>query len=989
MRRFARARGGFYAGTVAAGAAATRATRPAGRNHSDSAFVTKDIPMTLPLLLLVLAAALCMAPRALADPFDGAEWLRDPVFAGRAPRDFNAIDPAALPTDRPMNTHTYLRRTFRVEGAPAWARLRFSADDYAKVWLNGAFVAQGPEPGFPFDYPYYDVDIAPFLRAGENCVAAHVYYQGLYNRVWVSADDRSGFVAALHGDCEDGTPLRLVTDATWRLWQSATWATDRTIGYDTQFAEDIDLRAEPVGWRLAGFDDGGWRAPLLERQDHAFAPSATPPLTVRRVSPVSMRRTGPGRWLCDFGTEVTGHTGLRLRGPRGHRVELRHGEELAGPDAVRYEMRCNCIYQEFVTLSGGDDAVTQFDYKGFRYVEVLDAPEEPAVWVDVRHHPYDPAAAWFDATASGEEALLPRVWTLCANGVRYGTQGGFLDCPTREKGQYLGDCLVTARSHLVLTGDGSVTRNALKAFQQTQRFDSGMLCVAPSTYRQSFAEYSLQWPMLLETYHDYTGDRAFTRAMASAGFEPLFGWFETFESADGVLARMEKPVLVDWPQNLRDGYDDADLQERPVTVLNAWYHAGLSAAARVARAVGLDPAPYAEKAARLREAFVAAFYDRERGLFVDAAGSTHASLHANALPLAFGLAPDEAVAGVAAFVRGKGLACGVFIAPFVIEGLFRHGFGEAALDLLLSRGEHSWAEMLRHGATTCLEAWGPDQKWNTSFCHPWSSSPVYLTSEYVMGLRPAEPGWGRVRFRPHRPALWTRASLVMPTVRGPLRVDYAEGEGYTVTAPEDVEVEVDTGEQTEVRHADTSAPLSDEQREFLERYDWEERVGDGAAIWVSVPEQRLRLIRGGRVVWERLCATAAKGVGQQLGSNRTPVGWHSVRAKIGDGAPWGQVFRARGRTGEVWEPGDDTSEDLVLTRILWLDGEEPGFNRGGEVDSATRYIYIHGTNDEAAVGTPSSHGCVRLRNDDVIALYERVGEGTPVLITADGPERAE
>jgi lipoprotein-anchoring transpeptidase ErfK/SrfK len=120
-----------------------------------------------------------------------------------------------------------------------------------------------------------------------------------------------------------------------------------------------------------------------------------------------------------------------------------------------------------------------------------------------------------------------------------------------------------------------------------------------------------------------------------------------------------------------------------------------------------------------------------------------------------------------------------------------------------------------------------------------------------------------------------------------------------------------------------------------------------------------------------------------MDSLKTPLGWHEIRGKIGENAPWGQVFRARRPTNEIWQYGEDTKEDLVLTRVLLLDGLEPGHNKGGAVDSMARNIYIHGTNDEAKLGTPSSHGCIRLFNDDVIELFTRVEDGALVLITAD------
>jgi len=182
-----------------------------------------------------------------------------------------------------------------------------------------------------------------------------------------------------------------------------------------------------------------------------------------------------------------------------------------------------------------------------------------------------------------------------------------------------------------------------------------------------------------------------------------------------------------------------------------------------------------------------------------------------------------------------------------------------------------------------------------------------------------------------------------------------------------------------------SKPLTGDQKAFLAEHDWEEWTGDGMGIWVSVDEQKYRVIGDGQILWETDCSTAEKGTGSQMGSYKTPLGWHSVARKVGEDAPWGQVFRARAATGEVWEQGGDTDEDLVLTRILILDGEEPGKNKGGDVDSRKRYIYVHGTNDEERIGEPASHGCIRLTNDDVIEAFEMVPEGTPLLITERDP----
>lgn len=175
--------------------------------------------------------------------------------------------------------------------------------------------------------------------------------------------------------------------------------------------------------------------------------------------------------------------------------------------------------------------------------------------------------------------------------------------------------------------------------------------------------------------------------------------------------------------------------------------------------------------------------------------------------------------------------------------------------------------------------------------------------------------------------------------------------------------------------------LDDVSTRLLMDKGWAERVGDGRGVWVSIRDQRFRLIEAGRIIWEVACSTAAKGAGSKVNSFKTPLGWHRVKEKAGTGEPIGRVFRERKATRELWHPGDKVKEDLVLTRVLALDGEEPGANKGGDVDSFARGIYIHGTNDEANIGKPVSHGCVRLTNENAVKAYDLIPESTLVLIT--------
>ncbi len=154
-------------------------------------------------------------------------------------------------------------------------------------------------------------------------------------------------------------------------------------------------------------------------------------------------------------------------------------------------------------------------------------------------------------------------------------------------------------------------------------------------------------------------------------------------------------------------------------------------------------------------------------------------------------------------------------------------------------------------------------------------------------------------------------------------------------------------------------------------------------IDIDLSAQRLRLEQGGRILFECPVSTAGNGPGEAVDSECTPRGWHVIHEKIGADCPPNTVFVGREPTGETYgcelaqtAPG----RDWILTRILWLSGLEPGRNQGGDVDTLQRYIYLHGCPDETELGSVGSRGCVRLRNSDIVSLFEQVQAGTRVYI---------
>jgi lipoprotein-anchoring transpeptidase ErfK/SrfK len=160
---------------------------------------------------------------------------------------------------------------------------------------------------------------------------------------------------------------------------------------------------------------------------------------------------------------------------------------------------------------------------------------------------------------------------------------------------------------------------------------------------------------------------------------------------------------------------------------------------------------------------------------------------------------------------------------------------------------------------------------------------------------------------------------------------------------------------------------------------------ESAHIEVDISEQRLYLIENSLIKASYPISTSKYGEGSIENSFKTPLGKHSIKEMIGEEAEINTIFTSRintKRSATIIDQFEDTDNDYVTSRIMWLDGEEDGFNKGGNVDSFRRYIYIHGTHEEGLIGTKASHGCIRMFNYDVIELFNFVNIGTKVLIRA-------
>ena len=169
--------------------------------------------------------------------------------------------------------------------------------------------------------------------------------------------------------------------------------------------------------------------------------------------------------------------------------------------------------------------------------------------------------------------------------------------------------------------------------------------------------------------------------------------------------------------------------------------------------------------------------------------------------------------------------------------------------------------------------------------------------------------------------------------------------------------------------------------EITQKYQKEAVIKE--IIFVSIEKQKLYHIKNNKIISEFIISSSAYGTGNKAGSNKTPLGLHKVKQKYGDNTPINGRMKGRVYYGEIatiYKDSTKSKTDDVTTRILWLKGLEQGKNKGEGIDSFKRYIYIHGTSEEGRLGTPASHGCIRMTNKEVIDLYNKVAIGTLVLI---------
>ena len=738
-------------------------------------------------------------------------WIRPPRTgqAGLIPR--GEVD---FSEDR--NRFVYFRREFELPGGALSSPLRASADGRYILFLNGRRLGRGParcHPGWQYVDPY---DGGSILRPGRHVLSALVHSYGR-DASWYQLPRGTqallfgcaGFY--LEGSVEDkaGSGLNLGTDGAWKFLASEAWERDSPFG-GTGYMERFDGRREPEGWMLPGFDDSAWEQAFVQRIALPAAGSDVVPfprLVERDIVSLREERVAPagqsadlsgGKLVWDFGRILLGRIGIEVEAEDGAGIELICGESL-GPDGLVF--RPGAIPGIFtppshtVRFRRGKGEHTLFEASGFRYVQTgqLDGGLRAkilSVWAEESSYSGGPSPRSIHAgepvpgagSFACSDPLLTAIWKAGAYTASVCRQDGFIDCPSREQRQWTGDAQIQGLLNHVACGDARIVRKAILQAAQTQGAD-GMIAMASTSdigaeWRTFIPDYALYWILSIGDYIDYSGDLAIAEEIFPAVAKAL-GWFMPWLDPEGLLSGVPGWVFVDWSEKLD--------RRGEVLALNALFATALKVASRVAEGAGAPALADRWRALASSVASAAAdrFWDSKRAVYADCWAesglSPVVSQQANAAAVAFGIAPDARWDSIFDYILDEGrikltkawrwdaerpfearhdvILAQPFSCHFLHAALARAG----RVDDILANIRTRWAPMLTGG--TFWESWQLTEM--TSRCHAFSATPVYDLSTYVLGLRPAAPGFARFEANPWFGDLeWASGS--MPTPAGPL-----------------------------------------------------------------------------------------------------------------------------------------------------------------------------------------------------------------------------
>ena len=706
----------------------------------------------------------------------------------------------------------HFRKTISVAQKPARFVVHVSADNRYRLFVNGQAVAMGPARSDTQHWNYETVDLAPFMVAGSNTIAAQVWHLG-ESAPMAQMSYQLGFV--MQGDGEAEKVVN--TNGNWKVYQNLAYSpvkNDMARLHTYVVVGDgdrVDGATYPWGWEQPGYDDKAWTAAkplwfsaktrgLGSDGNWALVPRSIPPMatatvrlsTVRRaegvtVSPDFVAGKAPllipantrATVLFDQKTLTNAYPELTVSAGKGALLTLTYAEALV--DAKEQKGNRNDIENrkmlgiddQFIADGGQKHTFRPLWFRTYRYLQLtVQTKDEPLTINDLlgqyTAYPFEQKARF-----SAPDTSLARIWDVGWRTAQLCAGETYYDCPYYEQLQYVGDTRIQALISLYVTGDDRLMRKAIVEYDDSRIAEGLTQSRYPSADQQVIPTFSLFWVCMVHDYWMHRKDDAFVSARLT-GIESVLRWHESrIDRLTGLNGPMTWWNFVDWswPWNKIDGIggvpDGAHGNGSSVLSLQQAYTYQKAADLFAHYGQNEKAEHYRELARRINKAVMNSCWVAAKGLLADTPGKKQYSQHANIFGILSNAIPAaqqrDVLKKILASTPADSLRPATYYFKFYLfQALKKTGLGDELLPQL-----QPWHTMIANGLTTFAEAPEPTR----SDCHAWSASPIYEFLSTVCGINPAEPGFRSVRIEPFLGTL-PSADGTMPHPNGDIAVHF-------------------------------------------------------------------------------------------------------------------------------------------------------------------------------------------------------------------------
>ena len=682
-----------------------------------------------------------------------------------------------------VNDIAGFKKEFNLEDSVDDAYLCVSAHSQYKLWVNGCQVGGyvSPAPTTPkHDKRFLGFDIRPFLHPGENRIEAVAIYQGGSGQNFV--DGKPGFFCETH--IQMGKKHLCV--ATGEDWLS-TGETPYESGMPYQqnrritAVEHFDSR-KTAKWEPAVCVPGPCKVNTMRLQ------SIPEGIVERTITPRCLHQEN-GLAVYDAGCIVSGWVRLKLREEWGTKVCVRYSENLDENGRVGHNVANETSehYCDYYTMGNDDAEVWRpcFSYKAFRYFEITGHHNPIEVCVEEAHTGIQQVGDFHC-----DNPLLNRIYEACMQTQKNNTLGQLVDCPHREQAQYLADSDVQAESLLYNFDAAAVAEKVLSDFASAQQKDGTFPFVYPSNYRHKdftirIPEWDLHFCTLLWKLYFLTGNTDYLDRYYAPCKAMVDHYLSLRSEENGLVPQSKHWHISDWP------YPNVDHGGRYLAAENIKIYHDVSLLRKMAEILGFAEEAHRYELAEIeyRKQIRNHLLDAQCGLFRDSTESTHYATGVNALALCCGLFEIAETEYALSHLENTPWESSTLLTLNVLQAMLGHGKTEAAYRMLTADTERGWGVMIKKGYGTIWEGFSDIE----SHSHAWNGYPARICTEYLAGIRCAEPGFTRVELKPCFPKELNHLCAAVNTPQGKLAVQWNRSEfglGLDLQVPYGVQVDV-------------------------------------------------------------------------------------------------------------------------------------------------------------------------------------------------------